>query len=872
MVWTLTIGGINWHQALNPLRSLQVQQKGYQGSTATLKGRFIEKAVAGVYTLAPVLESQVILTDPSGVRAFGGYLRERGMSDKNVVGIREWNLVAQDFNTDLVDDVVPLGTVRNVAETDKAFVTWLITTFTTRSLTAPTGTVDQVQAGNITPLGDIGGMTLYEVLQKLNDQTGARFWVDFTKQVHYHATATTAAPFNIDIQSPNGTTTFPARNFEYPEDSIDYVNEVLVVGATRTMGTDSTTVYRGGSAPAAGTRRAVIYRDDEITTLAQAQQRGAAVLGGYTNRTEGKMDVWRGGLRPGQIVHVKNTMYSIDADFPISQVEFVPSSADIAFYRVTFGATPVTLQSLLQQQSDLLASTATTVGDIVNNLPGADTTPPAQATGFALSSQYRQATDGSEFVGLTASWNANGDADLDAYEMELDRAIAGPVAFLASASGTGGTLTAGTYRVIVTGLGAVYGETARASAPTEVVLTAGQRLFVTITALTGISSYRVYAERVDDPRQGRVAGSPTTAVTGSAVEVTAAGTTGDPTSPTFSTAAAFITPAAYRTPNTKILVDNVQGGIVYVGRVRAVDRTGNRGTFSTPSYVQALRDATAPAIPAGLDAIAGRVGTVGLTWSPNIEPDLANYDIRYSPELTPGTPDPAHWTILEAMTTVIIISGLDTGTPYYFQVRAIDSSGNVRTSDVDSTPVVAATNPGAGWSEMVSATPGEITGDDIAAGTILASHISAAGISAAAITSGTLSVGGVLGGPDIINIYNATGQLIGIVNQNGVEFRDPSNTLRRLRFLNGVMSFSSDGGTTWTTAISADGITADSIKLGTAPGGHNAIPNASFELSAFATTLGKLWTSAADWTASIVSSDVNVNKATTELRMTTFTY
>ena len=64
------------------------------------------------------------------------------------------------------------------------------------------------------------------------------------------------------MQAPNGTTTRPVRNFSLPQDSIDYVNTVVVVGATGTDGVDSTVVYRGGSPPAAGT--------SSVATLASA--------------------------------------------------------------------------------------------------------------------------------------------------------------------------------------------------------------------------------------------------------------------------------------------------------------------------------------------------------------------------------------------------------------------------------------------------------------------------------------------------------------------------------------------------------------------------------------------------------------------------
>ena len=870
MVWSLTIGGTPVHAYLNPLNSLRVQNKGYAGSTATLSCRLIDTSP---YTINPALEQVVALTDPGGTKAFGGYLRTLGKDEKNVAGVRIWTITAQDYNTNLVDDYVPLGTVRNTVETDEAFVTWLITNFSTRGMTAPAGTVDQVLAGNITPLGDIGGMTLYAVLQLLNDQTGAKFWVDYDNQLHYSATANTVAPWDVDMQAPNEAAIprpkRPVRNFSLPQDSIDFVNTVVVVGATRTDGVDSTVVYRGGSAPPAGTRRAVILEDPTITTLAEAQNKGAAALGGYTNRDEGRYETWYGGLRAGQMQHIKNTMYGIDADFPISQVEFVPLDAEQAKYVVNFGAQPVTLQTLIQDTNAKIDNAVALIDDRFDDIPGADPTPPPQVTGFDLTSSFVQAPDGTQWPVVGASWSASPAPDLDAYELELARAISGTVAFSLSASGTGGALTAGTYSVFVTGLGSAYGETIRSS-PKEVTITAGQRIFVNITAKAGMSAYRVYVERnTDEPRLGRVAGQTSTPTTGSNVEVTAAGTVGDPTAPTQSTATDFASPETRRTTKTNIVVDGVQGGIVYIGRVRAVDKSGNLGAFSTVDWVVAQGDNAAPGVPQGLSAINAK-GGVGLQWQRNPEPDVAHYGIRYSPDLA-GAPDPEAWIYLTTAGTVVVITGLEVNATYHFQVRAVDTSGNVVTSDVDPTPVKADSNPSAGWTAAVQGTPGMITGDDIAAGTILANHISAAGLDASIITAGTLSVGGLPNTADFINVYNAAGQLVASINETAVEFRDPTNPLRRLRFAAGVLQFSENGGSTWTTSISADGIVADSIKLGASPGGHNAIPNASFELSAFSTVLSKIWTVTADWTATI-GTDVNVDKSTAELRMSTVSY
>lgn len=799
-------------------------------------------------------EDEIQFTD-TGVKSFAGIARRITKTDNGFSIQRVYGVECQDFNTLLDDDVVDVGGLRQTVESDKARITWLFATYGTRGVVIGTAVVQL--AATIAGDQDFTGMTLHQALSAIASITGGSFYVDYDKVLHYYTSETNPAPFGLS-DNPNFSTTFEYESFALPIDSVAMYNAVFVIGDQV-----SGWRYKGGSPPAAGTRRAYVLRDQDITTTAELNARGDRFLDSAGDpRQPGTLSLYRPGLRAGMYVPVTHAGWGITAvNFRIQNITFQPQSKDRTRYDLTFGSSPIGLAAIVGGA----ATTAQAGYAVAQTIAVGDLIPPAQVTGFTLVSSFRQATDGTQWPNLTANWSPSAAGDLDAYELEVDRALTGFVGFTASVSGTGGTLTAGDYRIYVTGLGTVFGETARADVPIIATITAGQRIFVNITAKSGVASYKVYAERADDPRY-----SIATAVTGSNVEVTREGTTGDATAPTVSTAAAFLNPSAYRTANTSYVIDAVQGGIVYIGRVRAVDDSGNRGIFSNPASVQAAGDATAPEMVAGLSATAGK-SVVGLTWQRNSEPDLDRYGVRWAPDLA-GAPDTTQWAYATTRSTIIVITDLNPGITYWFEARAIDTSNNVRTSTADATPVNSDTNVQAGWSDPVASTPGLVTGNDIALGTLVAAHISAAGLDASIIKTGTLSVGGTPNTPDFLLVYNSLGQEIGRWDANGLLIKDPGNSARQMRFINGTLSFSSNGGSTWTTAANADGITADAIKLGSAPGGHNAIPNSSFELSAFATTLTKLWTSAADWATSIAASDVNVNKTTTELRMTTFTY
>ena len=128
---------------------------------------------------------------------------------------------------------------------------------------------------------------------------------------------------------------------------------------------------------------------------------------------------------------------------------------------------------------------------------------------------------------------------------------------------------------------------------------------------------------------------------------------------------------------------------------------------------------------------------------------------------------------------------------------------------------------------------------------------------------------------DYIIVYDADGEEIGRWGPEGLYITDESNPLAKIRLVNGELQFANENDATgqpmWRTAISADGIWADAIRIGTAPGGHNRVPNSGFELAAFQTPLTNVWTSTTHWTATI-GTDVNVTKTGSALVMTNTAY
>lgn len=104
--------------------------------------------------------------------------------------------------------------------------------------------------------------------------------------------------------------------------------------------------------------------------------------------------------------------------------------------------------------------------------------------------------------------------------------------------------------------------------------------------------------------------------------------------------------------------------------IRAIDTSGNESVSSDSVISTPIEppDITPPSRPYGLKATA-EVGQVSLTWSPNIEPDLAGYLIYKDGRLLFTTPITA--------TDFIVTGGMSYTDDSEFSIVAVDFTGNV---------------------------------------------------------------------------------------------------------------------------------------------------------------------------------------------------
>lgn len=349
MAWALTdvTTGVDL-SAYVEAPSLAVAQRAY-AETSTLRCRVRDEVSA----LTIAVDHEILLTD-GATKHFAGYVRTLTKTDTGVSGQRIYELACQDYSTLLADDYVPAGGsgIRSTSESDKARITWLFSTFGTRGISIGASVV-QLRA-TMPAAQDFTGLSLHQALTLIASITGGSFFVDYDKVLHYFSSEVNAAPFNLS-DAPNGSTTFGYENFSEASDTVEFVNEVHVIGTGV-----STTRYLGGSPPAAGTRRAVVVNDSQIADLASAQARGDAVLASYgTTKKPSHLRTYKPGLRAGMTVQVTHAGWGISAvTYRIAGMQAVPGTKDRIAYDIDFGSGPVDLSSIVSGQAGSIAGAA----------------------------------------------------------------------------------------------------------------------------------------------------------------------------------------------------------------------------------------------------------------------------------------------------------------------------------------------------------------------------------------------------------------------------------------------------------------------------------------------------------------------------------
>lgn len=343
---------------------------------------------------------------------------------------------------------------------------------------------------------------------------------------------------------------------------------------------------------------------------------------------------------------------------------------------------------------------------------------------------------------------------------------------------------------------------------------------------------------------------------GTYVEVTSQNDGADPPNPVWDRPRLFLIAKG----QTQTRWDDVQGVTPFWAKARAVDVLSNYSAYTSTVTHTTVGDTTPPPTPNPATVTAGFRGFSAF-WTGGDAIDLSYYQIRWAQTAgaAPDADDGA-WTYGSAKVTTVFITNLTPSLQYWFEVRGVDTSGNA-----------------SGWSTGVAVTPNLIGSTDLAVNSISAAAGHIADLNADKLTAGTLRVSPQAAFADGIEIIDNAGVTIGRWDENGLKVWDATNTSRYILVDGAAIKFTDDNGVSFTTAISADGINASAIILGSLAGGANVIHNSSFEMIGLvaggATAVFTDNSGTPGWkAANRVTALDNMTEAATNLAATTLTY
>lgn len=608
--------------------------------------------------------------------------------------------------------------------------------------------------------------------------------------------------------TPNGTTTRRFWSWQQPSDSATPVNRVLVRG-------DGVSGWREHASSIAyyGQTYEAVLDDNRVNTTDGIDSRAAWLFSKYAFPSiSGRYSTDQSGLKAGtwQIVEIE--------PFGIEAIEYVQTTRarflgnGLMEYDVTYGAPDGDIAGVVVATGSLFGDQEPAIGVTDPVIPGADTTAPAVPTNLTVTSDTLSLA-GEGVVRLVASLTQPGDADLQGSYVQLTRdesapdtpdwtyAIAGfipgtdnSVAFEGLAGNTDYYVRAwaedvsgnrSAYVYPVTNPHTTVGDSNPPVMPDIVQVVPSFKALGVRWTSANAPDLRFYQVRWSDDGFATILGQENLYATTFVISPLDPGPEGAET--------------------------------VYSVQVRAVDLSGN----VAPDWL-----------------VTGDASTDTFTLVDHafVNGDTVQFDL-----LTGGTG-------LATETTYYVV-GVATDT---FQLSLTEGGGAIDfTSDVTSPsrlgyvtvplgtamPTAIAYNATgwateAGWSAPGTGTAARAQGGDLATDSVLANNIFAGAVDAASMTGNQLVIKDTDDFARGIEVRNASDVVVGSWDAtDGIVIADPTNTARRVTLESGAIRLWDGVAENAVTAITPDGIDAGKITFGESTGGHNLIPNSSFELS-----------------------------------------
>jgi hypothetical protein len=401
MALTITVGG-NDITTYVDCRSIVIEEVGTE-LVATCS--FNVRDHTGTVSIAT--KDAVTITD-DGTTLFAGEVAEVMMGQEGVA--KTWSVRCQDNNI-LLDERVVASESYSAGQADSAIINDLFTKH--RSDINSTTYVATIDASMEAVAFE--ALTLRECMDDICRRTGGRYYVDYDKNLHYFTTENNPAGFSLST-SPDYSTSFPFGGFKKVESVTRLANKIYVLGKEVSgwvQDDDSITAY--------GERHAV-SRDRRITTSQGVTNRGNAILDRYDLPRESyELHCWQDGLRAGMSVQVINETWGINSTFFIRKLrmEVIDTAGEQRRYTLQLNDEAPDPAKIARARDLQVATLEQAVVEVYDTTFDTDApATPAFEVGN-LTSGVTEDADGHQIVWVQATWGLVSDSDLDHYQIQI---------------------------------------------------------------------------------------------------------------------------------------------------------------------------------------------------------------------------------------------------------------------------------------------------------------------------------------------------------------------------------------------------------------------------------------------------------------------
>lgn len=221
----ITIGGVDLTENIPPVAENETGLPGFQ--IVAEQGKAIDTASFGVRdanALGISEMDEVIVSNPAGtIKYFAGLLT----TVQDVLKGPDLHLMCscQDYTILLERSFIAK---RWLAETSDLTVLADIATYAQPPLDEFDFTTNVIHAGNV-PKFQAGQISVRAALDKLATMTGASWYIDYDKNLHWYVGEEDIAPWNIS-DDPDLSTTFPSQGLTRIKDGSKIINRVILMG------------------------------------------------------------------------------------------------------------------------------------------------------------------------------------------------------------------------------------------------------------------------------------------------------------------------------------------------------------------------------------------------------------------------------------------------------------------------------------------------------------------------------------------------------------------------------------------------------------------------------------------------------------------